>query len=58
MVIVPDYAAGGPKTRNDLRGLFKALAKQEYEGQVGFFLCENANLKEKIPLDFIDLLPG
>lgn len=58
VVIVSDYAAGGAKTWNDLRELFKALAKQDYEGDAEFLLCENANLNGKIPLDLIDLLPG
>ena len=58
VVIVSDYADGGAKTLNHLRRLFEALAKQDYEGDAEFLLCENVNLSGKTPLDLIALLPG
>lgn len=58
VVIVSDYAAGGAKTWTDLRRMFKALAKQDYEGAVEYLLCENENFKEKVPQDLIEFLPA
>jgi hypothetical protein len=57
VVIVSDYAAGCAKTWKDLRRLSEGWAKQDYEGDAEFLLCENVYLSGKIPLDLIDLLP-
>lgn len=58
VVMVSDYDAGGAKTWNDLRRLLGAVAKQDYEGDTEFLLCENVNLSGKILLDLIEFLPG
>lgn len=57
IVVVADYAAGGAKATDDMRGTLAALAQQDFEGPVEFLLCEDATLDKDIPAEFTRILP-
>lgn len=58
VVIVSDYAGGGKKSWNDLRGTLTALARQGSTVNVEWLLCENNACIEVMPSDLRAILPN
>ena len=58
VVIVSDYAGGGEKSWNDLRGTLTALAQQDARVNAEWLLCENKACAESMPGDFSCILPN
>src|ERR1700693_4911941 len=58
VVIVSDYAGGGEKSWNDLRGALTALAQQDARVNAEWLLCENKACAESMPDDFSRIVPN
>jgi hypothetical protein len=56
VVIVSDYAGGGEKSWNDLRGTLTALTQQDVTVSAGWLFCENKACTKSIPDDFSRIL--
>jgi len=58
VVIVSDYAAGGPVSARDIRAALSALARQDIEEPVEFLFIESECFRDDLPEDFASILPG
>lgn len=58
VVIVSDYAAGGPVAARDLRAALSALALQEFDEPVEFLLIESECFRGQLPDDLVTILPS
>jgi hypothetical protein len=58
VVIVSDYAAGDEGEWVDLRKSLAGLAAQDIEEPVEFIFCESDELRDRVPANLTDLLPG
>jgi len=58
VVIVSDYGGGDEKGWQDLRETLRALAAQDYEGQVEYLLVESTRFRSSVPDDLNALLPS
>lgn len=56
--MVSDYAAGGPKAWENLRGTLRMLAQQEFAGRAEFLYVENEKVAAQVPADVLSTLPG
>ncbi|MBC7790337.1 MAG: glycosyltransferase [Anaerolineae bacterium] len=58
VVIVSDYAAGGPVAARDLRAALSALAKQDFDEPAEFLFIESECLRDQLPTDLATILPS
>lgn len=58
VVIVSDYAAGGPVAARDIRSALSALARQDLDEPAEFLLIESDYLRDKLPPDLGAILPS
>src|SRR5215471_846344 len=57
VVIVSDYAAGGPKGWQDIRTAVAALAEQDFSEPVDFLLVESQHFRSELPPELSSQLP-
>jgi len=58
VLIVSDYAAGGPEGWKDIRTALSALAQQDFDEPVEYLLCESDRFREDVPADLHSILPS
>ena len=58
VVIVSDYAAGGPEGWKDIRNALIALAGQDFTEPVEYILCESERFRDDLPADVKTILPS
>lgn len=58
VVIVSDYAAGGPEGWKDVRTALTALAGQDIAEPVEYILCESERFRDDLPADVKTILPS
>ncbi len=58
VVLVSDYAAGGPKAWADIRTAVEALSHQELDVPVEFLLVESQCFRSDLPTELASTLPG
>lgn len=58
VIVVSDYAGGGEKSWNDLRGTLTALTQQDATVNAEWLLCENKACAKSMPDDFSRILPN
>ncbi|MGH7552498.1 MAG: glycosyltransferase, partial [Longimicrobiales bacterium] len=58
ILIVSDYAAGGPEGWKDIRKALTALAGQEFAEPVEYILCESDRFRDDVPSDLTAILPS
>lgn len=58
VVVVSDYAAGGPLAMRDIRSALAALAHQDLEEPVEFLLIESECFRDQMGPDLQAILPG
>lgn len=58
VIIVSDYVGTENSEWQDIKLILAALARQDFEDNVEFLLCESADRAQKIPEDLIALLPS
>ena len=57
VVVVSDYAAGGPVAARDIRAAISALAQQDFEERVEFIFVESECYRDDLPPDLSTILP-
>jgi hypothetical protein len=57
VVIVSDYAAGGPESWRDIRTALSALATQDFEEPTEFLLVESECFRDQLPPDIKAISP-
>ena len=58
VLIVSDYAAGGPEGWKDIRRALGSLARQDFSEPVEFLLCESERFRDRVPSDLTSILPA
>lgn len=58
VVIVSDYAAGGPVAARDIRAALSALALQEFDEPVEFLFIESECFRDRLPDDLVTIVPS
>lgn len=58
VVIVSDYASGGPEAWKDIRRTLSALAGQKFDAPVEYLLCESEHFRDRVPADLATILPS
>jgi len=58
VLIVSDYAAGGPEGWKDIRTALTAVAQQDFEEPVEYLLCESERFRADVPADLRAILPA
>lgn len=58
VVIVSDYAAGGPLAARDMRTAISALAQQDLDETAEFLLIESECFRDDLPADLASILPS
>jgi hypothetical protein len=57
VIVVSDYAAGGPKGCDDIRAAVAALARQDFGEPAEFLLVESERFRSKLPPELSSTLP-
>jgi len=57
VVIVSDYAAGGPVAARDIRSAISALAQQDIDEPVEYLFIESECFREQLPEEITTILP-
>ena len=57
VVVVSDYAAGGPVAARDIRAALSALARQDIDEPVEFLFIESECFRDDVPNDITSILP-
>ena len=58
VVVVSDYAAGGPRAREDVGATLRALASQPSEVGLEVIVCDDERLAGELAADVLDAFPG
>jgi hypothetical protein len=58
VVTLTDFEVGTPRAWDDLRATLRGLARQDFTGSAEFIFLEDERLKEQVPSDLKDILPG
>lgn len=58
VVVLSDFASGTEQGWDDLRRTLAALAAQDVEEPVEYILIESEDLRDAIPADLLEILPG
>jgi cellulose synthase/poly-beta-1,6-N-acetylglucosamine synthase-like glycosyltransferase len=58
VVTLTDFEVGTARAWDDLRATLRGLAQQDFAGPAEFIFLEDARLRDQIPADLQDILPG
>lgn len=58
VLIVSDYAAGGPEGWKDIRQALTRLSRQDFPESIEFLLCESERFQDQVPSDLTSILPS
>lgn len=58
VLIVSDYAAGGPEGWKDIRRALTSLSRQDFHEPIEFLLGESERFQDQVPADLTSILPS
>ena len=58
VVTLLDFEVGTTRAWDDLRATLRGLARQDFTGPAEFIFLEDEGLKDEVPSDLTDILPG
>ncbi len=58
VVVLLDFEVGTPRAWDDLRAVLRGLARQDFTGPAEFIFLEDERLRDQVPADLKDILPG